>query len=85
MNQNATMVMTSVSGHLQNYEFSSFYKRWEGCSPLELFQAPVMKICPKDYENIKVSIFKTIEAYQKNQTSIHIKHFINLTIQGRPF
>ena len=37
------MVFTSVSGHLLNYEFVGSYKRWHGCSPLELFTAPVVK------------------------------------------
>ena len=49
------MVMTSVSGHLLSHDFAGQFKNWRGCNPLALFDAPVVKYCPKDYENIKVS------------------------------
>lgn len=55
--QNADMIMTSVSGHLLNLDFDGQYKNWRGCDPLSLFDAPIIKFCPKDYENIKVFIF----------------------------
>lgn len=48
------MVMTSVSGHLLGLEFTSAFRNWQSCSPLALFDAPVLKMCPKDYEQIKV-------------------------------
>lgn len=48
------MLMTSVSGHLLNYEFVSTFRSWESCNPLTLFDAPVVKNCPKDYDKIKV-------------------------------
>ena len=54
--RNVKMVMTSVSGHLLNYGFSGAYKRWTGCSPVDLFSVPVFKICPEDSEPIKVKI-----------------------------
>lgn len=50
----STMVMTSVSGHLLGYEFQGLYRSWNSCSPLELFDIPVVKECPKDFLNIKV-------------------------------
>lgn len=53
---NVKMVMTSVSGHLLNYAFSGAYKKWEGCNPLDLFSAPVFKVCPGDSEPIKVVV-----------------------------
>lgn len=48
------MVMTSVSGHLLNYEFSPTFKNWQSCNPIALFNAPIYKNCPQDYQNIKV-------------------------------
>lgn len=51
----STMIMTSVSGHLLGYEFQGSYRSWTSCSPLELFHIPVVKECPKDFLNIKVS------------------------------
>lgn len=47
--------MTSVSGHLLSYDFPGMYRSWHSCSPLELFESPVVKECPKDFVNIKVS------------------------------
>lgn len=46
--------MTSVSGHLLNHEFFGSYKKWNSCDPADLFDAPVQKFCPADYEPIKV-------------------------------
>lgn len=56
-NQNATMTMTSVSGHLLNFEFAMNFRSWNSCNPVVLFDAPIFKSCSKDYEPIKV--FKT--------------------------
>ena len=50
------MAMTSVSGHLLALEFSGNYKRWEAVNPVSLFEAPVKKVCPEDYQNIKRSL-----------------------------
>lgn len=44
-NQNCDMIMTSVSGHLLNHEFVGAYRKWQGCHPLTLFDAPVTKQC----------------------------------------
>lgn len=52
------MVMTSVSGHLLNYNFTGTYRKWLGCSPLSLFDAPVAKLCSED---TYVQIKKTLE------------------------
>lgn len=54
---NSQMVMTSVSGHLLALEFASAYKHWQSCNPLSLFEAPVYKYCPQNYENIKVTLY----------------------------
>lgn len=48
------MLMTSVSGHLLNYDFVTTFKSWQSCNPLTLFDAPVIKTCPLDYDKIKV-------------------------------
>ncbi|KAH1016264.1 hypothetical protein HUJ04_007516 [Dendroctonus ponderosae] len=61
---NCQMVMTSVSGHLLNYEFVSSYRSWQSCNPLVLFDAPVVKSCPKDYEKIKKTLEREIRSCQ---------------------
>lgn len=58
MGQQAQMVMTSVSGHLLNYEFVSNFRNWNSCNPVALFDAPVIKTCPDDYQKIKVGAAK---------------------------
>jgi hypothetical protein len=55
-NQRCQMIMTSVSGHLLGLEFVGNYRNWRACSPLALFDAPVHKYCPQDYQQIKVSL-----------------------------
>ncbi|KAF6209731.1 hypothetical protein GE061_015480 [Apolygus lucorum] len=56
-NQNCAMSMTSVSGHMMNYDFNGTYRGWHSCSPEELFDAPVFKNVPEDFVKIK----KTLE------------------------
>ncbi|CAL7941209.1 unnamed protein product [Xylocopa violacea] len=58
LNQNCDMIMTSVSGHLLNHEFVGAYRKWQGCHPLSLFHAPIVKQC-SDETSIKIK--KTLE------------------------
>ena len=58
------MVMTSVSGHLLNLEFTSSYRGWRQCSPLALFDAPVQTYCPENYKDIKRTLEKEIRGCQ---------------------
>ncbi|KAF5282481.1 hypothetical protein FQR65_LT14290 [Abscondita terminalis] len=62
--QRAQMVMTSVSGHLLNYEFVSIYRNWQSCNPMSLFDAPVVKHCAANYENIKKTLEREIRQCQ---------------------
>ncbi|KAG7209965.1 hypothetical protein KM043_011554 [Ampulex compressa] len=57
-NQNCQMIMTSVSGHLLSDEFVGAYRRWQGCHPLSLFDAPVVKQCS---EENSIKIKRTLE------------------------
>lgn len=41
------MLFTSVSGHLMELEFTEQYTSWRGCSPLDLYNAPVVKRVPQ--------------------------------------
>lgn len=41
------MLFTSVAGHLMELDFPAHYKRWRGCSPLDLYSAPVNKSVPQ--------------------------------------
>ncbi|THD20861.1 DNA topoisomerase [Fasciola hepatica] len=60
-----TMVMTSVSGHLLNYDFPQMYRSWHASDPLILFDAPVVKSVGKDGEKIKETIQREARACQK--------------------
>lgn len=59
------MVMTSVSGHLLSLEFAPAYRGWKAVDPIELFDAPVRKTCPPDYEQIKRTLEREIRSCQK--------------------
>ncbi|XP_046616836.1 DNA topoisomerase 3-alpha isoform X1 [Neodiprion virginianus] len=59
--QQCKMIMTSVSGHLLNHEFVGGYRNWQGCNPLSLFEAPVVKQCEENFMKIK----KTLEREAK--------------------
>ena len=38
--RDADMSMTSVSGHMLNYDFEEKYRKWHSCAPSQLFQGP---------------------------------------------
>lgn len=60
-NQNCTMIMTSVSGHLMGFEFTGAYRSWQGCNPLSLFDAPVVKSCTEEnYIKIKRTLEREV-------------------------
>lgn len=58
--QMVKMVMTSVSGHLLTHEFPAAFRGWEKCNPLDLFEAPVAKICPERSEKIKATLEREV-------------------------
>ena len=44
--------VTSVTGHLLDYEFSTAFTPWSSCDPFELFDAPVVTSVKKGSETI---------------------------------
>ncbi|XP_047505100.1 DNA topoisomerase 3-alpha isoform X6 [Pieris napi] len=64
LGQKSQMVMTSVSGHLLALEFVGAYKNWQSCNPLTLFDAPVFKFCPENYEKIKKTLEREVRGCQ---------------------
>ena len=52
-NQKVQMAFTSVSGHLLSLDFVGSFKSWSAVDPVALFDAPIVKFCPPDFENIK--------------------------------
>uniref|UniRef100_A0A0R3TMM9 DNA topoisomerase n=1 Tax=Rodentolepis nana TaxID=102285 RepID=A0A0R3TMM9_RODNA len=65
---NCSFIMTSVSGHLLNYEFSQCFRSWESCNPLTLFDAPVEKKVTLEFEPIR----KTLEREVRSCTHLLI-------------
>jgi DNA topoisomerase III len=49
--------VTSVSGHLLGKDFSGNYRKWQGCNPDQLFDAPIERTC--DERNTKIK--RTLE------------------------
>lgn len=58
--QQVKMVMTSVSGHLLNFEFLPSFRGWHSCNPEQLFDAPVRKGCTESAEKIKRTLEREI-------------------------
>ena len=56
------MKMTSVSGHLLNFDFEEKYRKWYSCPPLQLFDLPVTKTCR---EESALKIKRTLEREAK--------------------
>jgi len=52
--------MTSVSGHLLNYDFPSQYSKWNACDPKTLFSAPIIQECSDTGKKIKSTIQREI-------------------------
>ncbi|XP_071107508.1 DNA topoisomerase 3-alpha-like [Haliotis cracherodii] len=61
LNQQCTMTMTSVSGHLLGMDFGTQYRKWNSCSPTSLFDLPVFKSCPDNYVDIKRTLEREIK------------------------
>ncbi|GFO25569.1 DNA topoisomerase [Plakobranchus ocellatus] len=64
MNQQVTMTMTSVSGHLLGLEFIGTFKSWRSCNPVDLFDVPVEKHCPENFVDIKRTLEREVRGCQ---------------------
>ncbi|XP_058446097.1 DNA topoisomerase 3-alpha [Malaya genurostris] len=62
--QRVQMVMTSVSGHLLNFEFLPSFRGWNSCNPEQLFEAPVRKNCTENAQKIKKTLEREIRGCQ---------------------
>lgn len=62
---NCHNIMTSVSGHLMNYEFIGEYKKWQSCDPISLFTCPIEKTVTKNMEKIKLTLEQQSRTVQK--------------------
>ena len=58
---NATMTMTSVSGHCMDIDFAPEYRSWKGTNPADLFDAPLIRKVSDAAQNIE----KTLKAEAK--------------------
>lgn len=51
------MIMTSVSGHLIDQDFEQNFKKWNNCSPIDLFESSLVTFYPEKnlpiVENLK--------------------------------
>lgn len=61
---NCNMVMTSVSGHLLNYDFTAQHAKWHTCDPKVLFTAPIIEKCNENGEKIKKTLQREVRSSQ---------------------
>lgn len=50
------MSMTSVCGHLLNYDFTPQHAKWNSCDPKALFSAPIIQFCNDTGRKIKATL-----------------------------
>ena len=55
------MSMTSVCGHLLNYNFPIQYQKWESVDPKVLFSAPIVQVCNDTSKKIKTTLQREIK------------------------
>lgn len=58
LGRNCQMIMTSLSGHLMNYDFVGSYRKWMSCHPVTLFSADIEKYVTQDMTGIKRTLEK---------------------------
>ncbi|KAI0786764.1 DNA topoisomerase [Abortiporus biennis] len=61
---NAFFTVTSVSGHLLDYDFDRQYSNWKSCEPITLFDAPIYSSVKKDSEKIAQNLRNEIRNAQ---------------------
>ncbi|KAG5438380.1 hypothetical protein PCANB_002868 [Pneumocystis canis] len=52
------VTITSVRGHLLEWDFEEAFKKWNACNPLNLFEAKIIPTINKDMRNIRDNILK---------------------------
>uniref|UniRef100_A0A1I8GFT8 DNA topoisomerase n=1 Tax=Macrostomum lignano TaxID=282301 RepID=A0A1I8GFT8_9PLAT len=65
LGQQCQMTMTSVSGHLMNYDFTQQHRKWLSCHPSALFDAPVVKQIQRDYQPIRDTLTQLAKSAQR--------------------
>ncbi|KAF7987953.1 hypothetical protein HCN44_004769 [Aphidius gifuensis] len=60
-NKKCDMIMLSVNGHLCEFEFQHNYNSWRSCTPLELFDLPVIKKYTEKNKLTKIQIEKEVK------------------------
>ena len=55
------VIMTSVCGHLFNYDFTDTHKKWFSCEPKALFSAPIVRTCDQNNRNIKSTLEREVK------------------------
>ena len=51
-------VVTSVMGHLMSTDFEQPFKKWNSCTPEQLFTAPIVEFVPEKFRNLERQLKK---------------------------
>lgn len=65
------MIMTSVSGHLMNFDFDDNLRSWHSCQPQHLFEAPIKEGIGKDDKSGQ-AIKRTLEREARGSQALVI-------------
>ncbi|KAG8980583.1 DNA topoisomerase, partial [Tulasnella sp. 427] len=61
----AHFTVTSVVGHLFEYDFGAQYKKWNSCDPFELFDAPVQHTVASDKADVAGNLRRLAPRHQE--------------------
>lgn len=50
------MVVTSVLGHLMSTDFGPQHRKWQSCTPLSLFDAPIVRQVNEDMRDVAANL-----------------------------
>ncbi|KAF2738819.1 prokaryotic type I DNA topoisomerase [Polyplosphaeria fusca] len=64
----SSVTFTCVAGHIQSSDFHDRYRKWMGCAPSDLFDAPIQTFVAED----KKAIAKNIEAEARHANILYI-------------
>jgi len=53
---NSAYIVTCVSGHLLDHDFTDAHRKWHSCNPADLFDAPVESRVAKDKKTIEQNL-----------------------------
>lgn len=62
-NRQASMTMTSVSGHMMELDFDGNHRKWDSCRPEDLFNAPLNHTVKEESKDIEKTLIREAKTH----------------------